>query len=142
MILPHYLRNPVSKPFHVYSEDGFESAHTTESAARKVAERAAKKRREEFRVYEASHGYTGGGYGSFVASYGPSDHPTVMDSERGRVFPGEPSQELIRESRSAPSGVVSARLDSAGTWQYVAPADEDFYGRVRGEAIYSVYIEE
>lgn len=56
-----------SKSFHVYAEDGFESAHRSESAAIKAARRGAKTRRVAYRVVRCdTSGFTGGGHGTVV----------------------------------------------------------------------------
>jgi hypothetical protein len=56
-----------SKPFHVYAEDGFESAHKTESAAVRAAKRGAKRSRKAMRVVKCdAYGLTGGGHGTLV----------------------------------------------------------------------------
>jgi len=47
--------------FHVYAEDGFESAHKTQQAAVKAAQRGANRRGLVYQVVEcSSHGFTGG----------------------------------------------------------------------------------
>lgn len=56
--------------FHVYAEDGFVSAHRTEDAARRVAQRGASRRGGELRVYRAGpDGTTSATSGTLVASY-------------------------------------------------------------------------
>lgn len=56
-----------SKPFHVYAEDGFESAHATLDAAKAAADRGARKRRMRYVVIKCSPmGFTGGGHGTEV----------------------------------------------------------------------------
>lgn len=57
-----------SKPFHVYAEDGFESAHRSLRAAISAAKRGAKRRNLCYEVVRATNGYTGGGHGTSVFS--------------------------------------------------------------------------
>lgn len=54
-------RNPPMLPFHVYAEDGFESSHKTEAAAKRAADRGARRRRMAYSVIRVS-----GGHGSEV----------------------------------------------------------------------------
>ena len=56
--------------YHVYAEDGFETAHKSQAAAERAAKRGAKARRLEYRVVKTdAHGLTGGGHGSTVARF-------------------------------------------------------------------------
>lgn len=57
--------------YHVYAEDGFESAHRSRNAAERAAKRGATRRRVEYRVIEADGGYTGGGHGITLAVFEP-----------------------------------------------------------------------
>lgn len=61
----------MAKSFHVYAEDGFESAHRTEAAARRAASRGSRRRpRVRYQVVRAdAFGLTGGGHGTEIASY-------------------------------------------------------------------------
>lgn len=59
--------------FHVYADDGFESAHRSEAAAVRAAKRGAKARRVGYAVIRTSaEGYTGSGHGTVVARFGPA----------------------------------------------------------------------
>ena len=54
----------VTKPFHVYAIDGFESAHASAAAAVKAAKRGAKRRGVLYTVVRCSlSGHTGAGAG-------------------------------------------------------------------------------
>jgi hypothetical protein len=65
--------NPLNenKPwFHVYAEDGFESAHRSERAARSAARRGSTRRRVAYEVVMTDVlGQSGGGYGRTLARY-------------------------------------------------------------------------
>lgn len=62
--------NARTKKFHVYAEDGFESAHASEASAVAAARRGSKRRALTYRVMRTSrHGLTGGGHGTVVAEY-------------------------------------------------------------------------
>lgn len=66
--------NPKKTPFHVYAEDGFESAHQTQAAAEKAARRGAKLRGSTYRVVKTSvYGLTGGEHGHTVAEFSGGD---------------------------------------------------------------------
>jgi hypothetical protein len=54
--------------YHVYAEDGYESAHRSLRAAERAARRGAKRRGLEYRVVECDPrwGYSGGGRGQTV----------------------------------------------------------------------------
>lgn len=55
------------KPFHVYAEDGFESAHSTERAAVTAAKRGQQRRGVRYAVIACDqYGLTGGGRGAPV----------------------------------------------------------------------------
>ena len=59
------------RPYHVYAADGFESAHQTQAAAHKAAERGAARRGLTYKVVKADrHGMTGGNRGTVVAVVG------------------------------------------------------------------------
>lgn len=63
-------RNASSKLYHVYAEDGFESAHRSLSAAKKAAARGSKRRGLRYEVAKIdAYGYTGGGHGTVAAVY-------------------------------------------------------------------------
>lgn len=56
--------------YHVYAEDGFESAHKSAAAAQMAAKRGSKRRGLEYRVVETgANGMTGSGNGSVVATF-------------------------------------------------------------------------
>ncbi|MDP2661495.1 MAG: hypothetical protein Q8R28_12280 [Dehalococcoidia bacterium] len=58
------------KNYHVYAEDGFESAHRSQAAAERAAKRGSKARGLEYRVECCgSDGFTGGGSGWTVARF-------------------------------------------------------------------------
>lgn len=58
--------------YHVYAEDGFESAHRSLAAASRAAKRGAQRRRMTYRVVECSlYGLTGGGHGTVVVEVRP-----------------------------------------------------------------------
>jgi hypothetical protein len=57
--------NPVKK-YHVYAEDGYESAHSSLEAAKKAAVRGSKLRGIVYKVVQTTGGYTGGGHGITV----------------------------------------------------------------------------
>lgn len=53
--------------FHVYAQDGFESAHRSLNAAIRAAKRGQKRRGLGYEVVETSaYGLTGGGHGQVV----------------------------------------------------------------------------
>ena len=57
----------MTKPFHVYAIDGFETAHTTSAAAIRAAKRGAAKRGVLYTVVRCSlSGYTGAGQGTEI----------------------------------------------------------------------------
>lgn len=58
------------QPWHVYAEDGFEGAFTTEKSAIAAAKRGSKLRGLPYRVVRVgSAGYTGAGAGTVVAQF-------------------------------------------------------------------------
>lgn len=62
-----------STPYHVYSEGGYESAHSTETAAIVAASKAANGRRATMKVFKTGpYGRTGSDTGTLVASIEPS----------------------------------------------------------------------
>lgn len=67
---------------------------------------------------------------------------SVMDYRTGEALDGEPSAELIAasEADSSGTGAVLGYLDH-GVWQYVRDDEEDFYRRVRGEDVRSVWVQ-
>ncbi len=58
--------------YHVFTEDGFESAHRSLAAAEKAAKRGHKNRGMAYAVIECDpyHGLTGGGYVRVIRQYG------------------------------------------------------------------------
>jgi hypothetical protein len=61
---------PRLKPFHVYSEDGFEDAYASERTARTHAKKGSKLRKMQYKVIETdSSGFTGNGRGRVVAKF-------------------------------------------------------------------------
>jgi hypothetical protein len=61
---------PTKTPFHVYSEDSFEDAFTTEAKASAAAKRASKTYRERYYVVLVGvAGFTGGGKGRVLDSF-------------------------------------------------------------------------
>jgi hypothetical protein len=58
-------------PFHVYAEDGFEGAFTSERSARAMAKRGSKNRRVDYRIVVVGpSGYTTySGHGRVLAKY-------------------------------------------------------------------------
>lgn len=64
---PSAVQMSMSKKFHVYAIDGFESAHSSASAAITAAKRGAKRRGVLYTVVRCSlSGYTGGGQGQEI----------------------------------------------------------------------------
>lgn len=69
------------------------------------------------------------------------------DSTNARVYSydtadeldGAPTSELIEASRAAPCGAVLAYCE-AGVWHYVPDAREDFFRRICGEEVRTVYV--
>ena len=61
----------VEKKYHVYSEDGFESAHSSQAAAERAAKRGNARRKMKYKVVQCSaYGLTGGGHGTVLAVFG------------------------------------------------------------------------
>jgi hypothetical protein len=87
-----------STPYHVYAEDGFESAHRTEAAARQAAQRGSRRRpRVQYDVVKTdAYGLTGGGHGTLIASYrggrslneAPRRPPSGLHPRTARLLPG------------------------------------------------------
>jgi len=59
----------MTKQFHVYAIDGYESAHASRAAAIRAAKRGAKRRGVKYTVVKCSpSGYTGAGNGTEIWS--------------------------------------------------------------------------
>lgn len=68
--------------YHVYADDGYESAHATEQAALRAAVRGACRRRVPYRVVRVNvYRLTGGGHGSLVARVTAAGEVVVGEEE-------------------------------------------------------------
>lgn len=56
-----------TRAYHMYSKNGFESAHRTEASAVRAAKGGARRSGKECRVYRCSaYGFTGDGHGTLI----------------------------------------------------------------------------
>lgn len=102
----------MTKPFHVYAIDGFESAHASAAAALRAAKRGAKSRRVLYTVVKCDlSGATGAGHGTEIWS--SNGRPVGRKHASGR---NQQPQRILRATPELWAQVDQAVAASGLTW--------------------------